>query len=83
MRCIESPNFQMQPIAGYRHWNDEAHGEARQRPGVRWPSTAFAVRGTRPERQRTGALQNLAEHLDDGSRWVHHDYGASFSTVAS
>ncbi len=41
----------------------EDHGKARQRPGVRRPSAAFEASGTHPERQRTGALQNLADHF--------------------
>ena len=36
----------------------------RQRLGVRWSSTAFEAPGIHPERQRTGALQNLAGRLD-------------------
>jgi hypothetical protein len=65
MRRIEPVNFKMQPVAGHRPWNDEAHGKARQRPGVRWPSTAFAAPSTHPERQpRKLSGQNLAGHFD-------------------
>jgi hypothetical protein len=47
----------------HRPWNIKAHGKARQRLGVRRSAAAFEVPGTHRERQRTGALQNLAGHF--------------------
>jgi hypothetical protein len=46
-------NFEMKPNADCRPWKFAAHEQARQRLGVRWPSTAFEVPGTHPKRQRS------------------------------